>query len=74
MTTINREQVRRYSIGVAQAMISSEGLLVASAGEGDARLIWLRVDGREVIATNGDPVWEDSDPEGFEQLREAFPV
>ena len=71
-TTLNREEVRNLSIGIANAMTSDSAIVRCDIGHGDARLVWLRVDGCDVIATNADPVWEDSDPEGFEQLAALF--
>ena len=69
---IDRETVRSYSVSVADAMFSETAFSRGSVGEGDSRLIWFVVDGRNVIATNGDPVWEESDPEGFESLMPLF--
>lgn len=39
---------------------------------GDAELCLWDCDGARVISTNGDPVWEDSDPEGFAALMEEI--
>lgn len=69
---MTREQISWYSASVASAMEADLGFCRGRVGEGDARLIWFCVDGRNVIATNGDPVWEESDPEGFNDLLEAF--
>ena len=69
---MTREQIRRHSINVASAMEADLGFCRGRVGEGDAQLIWFVVDGRNVIATNGDPVWEESDSEGFNALLEAF--
>jgi hypothetical protein len=69
---INRATVRRYSVSIADAMFSETAFSRGSVGEGDSRLIWFVVDGRNVIATNGDPVWEESDPEGFDSLMPLF--
>jgi hypothetical protein len=43
---------------------------LGSGGVGDNRMTLYEVDGREVIETNGDPVWDHE--EGFDIIREQI--
>lgn len=46
----------------------TEVTLLTQAGEGDSKITIYQFGDVRVADTNGDPVWEDSDPEGFTQL------
>ena len=49
--------------------IKQQGIQIGYNGKnGDAIVLVYNVDGALVALTNGDPVWQDSDPCGFEDL------
>lgn len=53
------------SISINEEAEKSGGMEVVSSC--DDLILWRLADGREVIETNGEPVWENDD--GFEDLR-----
>lgn len=53
------------SISINEAAEQSGGIKVVSSC--DDLILWKLGDGREVIETNGEPVWENDD--GFHDLR-----
>ena len=53
------------SISINEAAEKSGGMEVVSSR--DDLILWKLADGREVIETNGETVWENDD--GFEDLR-----
>lgn len=50
----------------------TEVTLLATSGEGDGKITVYQFGDMRVMTTNGDPIWEESDPCGFaEMLEEA---
>jgi len=54
-----------------KAGITSIERLGDNGKTGDAKVVIYRLGEVRVAATNGDPVWEESDPAGFAELIES---
>lgn len=70
---INIEAITSISIRSAAEKLGLEEitLLGDNGKSGDARVTVYELDDVRVAATNGDPVWEESDPAGFAELLES---
>jgi hypothetical protein len=53
---------------IAIRSISETGTKLAEWGYGDSKVIVWDLGFCRVAETNGDPVWEESDPQGFADL------
>lgn len=56
------------SLGIRKEMERqgvSHADLLGTTGAGDSRIAIYQIGGVRVAETNGEPVWEESDPEGF---------
>ena len=63
-------QMQQISIGIAHEMEPTDiAVAVADNGKsGDARVVVYFLNGVRVAATNGDPIWEESDLAAFAEL------
>ena len=71
--TINIENLNSAGI-VAEARkagISTVTKLGTNGKTGDAKVTIYRLGDVRVADTNGDPIWEESDPSGFSELLES---
>ena len=59
---------------VAGIMGVTEAKLLAVGGEGEAKIWVYDVGGERVIVTNGDPVWESEDADGFAAGLEEYGI
>lgn len=68
-TTIKTSDIKSAGI---RAQAQKDGIAeitqLAAAGAGDEKITVYQFGEVRVAATNGDPVWEESDPEAFDEL------
>ena len=69
-TIINKEAMRNISLGIYADMDDfDQAELVGTNGKaGDASVLVFYLQGVRVAATNGDPIWEESDAAAFAEL------
>ena len=72
-TTYTKEQMSQISLGIAAEMSAADTaeLIATNGKQGDARVMVFELRGVRVAATNGDPVWEESDAAAFAELMES---
>ena len=72
-TIINKEAMRNISLGIYADMDDfDQAELVGTNGKaGDASVLVFYLQGVRVAATNGDPIWEESDAAAFAELMET---
>ena len=71
--TLDSRQMQEVSVGIARGMEASDiAYRLADNGlRGDARVVVYFLNGVRVAATNGDPIWEESDLAAFAELLES---
>jgi hypothetical protein len=69
-TIINKEAMRNISLGIYADMDEYDNAeLIGTNGKaGDMRVLVFYLQGVRVAATNGDPIWEESDTAAFVEL------
>jgi hypothetical protein len=67
---INSSGIRAQAIKDGLADIE----MLATSGNGSARITVYRFGEVRVAVTNGDPVWEESDPEAFDELLAEYGI
>lgn len=72
-TIINKETMRNISLGIYADMdeFDQAELIGTNGKHGDARVLVFYLQGVRVAATNGDPIWEESDAAAFDELMET---
>ena len=68
-----KEQMSQISLGIAAEMSDADiaELIATNGKQGDARVMVFEIRCVRVAATNGDPVWEESDAAAFAELMES---
>lgn len=66
-TQLSKDEMRQHSVGIACEMKEGQiAELTADNGEfGDNRLEIWEIGGFRVANTNGDPIWQEAEPESF---------